>query len=117
MPSAGEVAALGLATTGTGEDPLFSTTESMLGTHTVDALSTRSRMAKPPAMDTITVGGSTSGQSFSPGHGFLGKIVSRIQKWEFINRLELLPDNLELARHSVEHCATASCANLKPPKK
>ena len=79
MPSAGEVAALGLATTGTGEDPLFSTTKSTLGTRTIDASSTRSRTAKLPASDTITVGSSTSGQGFSLGHGFLlipGKIVS-----------------------------------------
>ena len=119
MPTAGEVAALGLATTGTGEDPLSSTTESTLGTRTVDAaLSTRSLTVKSPASD--TVGGSTSGQGFSLGHGFPlipGKIVSRIQKWEFINMSELLPDNLELARRSVEHRATASCVNLKPPKK
>ena len=30
---------------------------------------------------------------------------------------ELLPDNLELARHSAESRSAASCATLKPPKK
>ena len=102
MPSAGEVVALGLATTGTVEDPLSSTTESTLGTPTVDALSTHSITAKSLASD--TVGSSTSGQGFSLSHGFPlipGKIVSRIQKWEFINMSELLPNNLELACRSV----------------
>jgi hypothetical protein len=61
-----------------------------------------------------------SGQGFSLGHGFLlipAKMVSKIQRWEFVNMSELLTDNLELARRSAESRGATLCATLKSPKK
>jgi hypothetical protein len=59
-------------------------------------------------------------QGFSLGHGFPlipAKVVNRIQKWEFINMSELLPDNLELARCSLESRVATSCATKSPKKR
>ena len=125
MPSAGEVASLGLATTGAGEEPLSSSliAETTLGAHTVpgppDMLPTSAPLiGQPSALSSAS--GSTSGQVFSLGHGFPlipAKMVNRIQKWEFVNMSELLPDNLELARRSVESRGATSCATVKSLKK
>ena len=109
MPSAGEVASLGFATTGAGEDPLSSTlsTEATTGIRTIpglqDSLSTSGPLSGNPAASTNT-SGSTSVQGFSLGHGFPlipAEMVAIILKWESINMSELLPDNLELAHHPV----------------
>ena len=118
MPSAGDVASLGLAAAGgsTGEDPLA-------GGHGTDLSS--SLISRVPLPESVKLSASAStdsvsGQGFSLGHGFPlipVKVVNKIQKWEFINMSELLPDNLELARRSAESRGVPSCATLKSPKK
>ena len=115
MPSAGELASLSLvAANAAGEDPLASSTVG----------ETRSILnPSAPALSgesSASSSGSVSCQGFSLGHGFPlipAKVVNKIQKWEFINMSELLPDNLELARRSAESRGTSSCATLKAPKK
>ena len=99
MPSAGEVAALGLAS---AEDSLSSSTPTAEFAKDSRSLSTDLLPAARTA-----VSGSSAAPGFSLGHGFPfipSKIVSKIQKWEFINLSELFPDNLELARRTSRVC-------------
>ena len=120
MPSVGEVAALGIASAGAGEDHLSSvetSRESRAITGLPDALSTSGPLAeKHPA----SASGLAPSQGFSLGHGFPiipAKMVNKLQKWEFVNMSELLPDNLELARRSADSRVATSCATVKSPKK
>ena len=118
MPSAGDVASLGLAAVSgsTGEDPLA-------GGHGTDlsgSLTSRVSLPESVKLSASASTDSVSGQGFSLGHGFPlipAKVVNKIQKWEFINMSELLPDNLELARRSAESRGVPLCATLKSPKK
>ena len=116
MPSAGKLASSGLAAANAGEDPLASSAAGEIrpipSPHPPEPLLSGELSASSS--------GSVSGQGFSLSHGFPlipAKVANKIQKWEFINMSELLPDNLELARHSAESCGTSSCATLKSPKK
>ena len=120
MPSVSEVAALGIASASAGEDPLLSvetSRESRTISGLPDALSASGPLAgKHPA----PASGMASSQGFSLGHGFPlipAKMVIKLQRWEFVNMSELLPDNLELVRHSVDSRGATSCATVKSPKK
>ena len=124
MPSAGEIASLGLASAGSGEDPLSSSTPT---TESDAANGSQSQSTAAPSTTPTASGkpasasGSPATSGFSLGHGFPlipAKLVSKIQKWEFVNLSELLPDNLELARRtSHEPRSTSPCATVKSPKK
>ena len=118
MPSAGDVASLGLAAASgsTGEDPLAGGPGTDLPGSVTSGVPLPGSV-KPSASASTDSG---SGQGFSLGHGFPlipAKVVNKIQKWEFINMSELLPDNLELARRSAESRGVPSCTSLKSPKK
>ena len=57
---------------------------------------------------------------FSLGQGFPlipGKIVSKIEKWEYVSMADLLPDNLELARRSQSEIQRNLSCTAKAPKK
>ena len=113
MPSAGNVASLGLAAASgsTGENPCMD----LPGSFTSGVPLPGS--VKPSASASTD---SVSGQGFSLGHGFPpipAKVVNKIQKWEFINMYELLPNNLELARRSAELQGVPSCTTLKSKKR
>ena len=110
MPSAGE---LGLAAANAGEDPLASTSAS----ETCSAPGLSDSMASGAPLSGKPSASSSGGVS---DHGFpliSVKVVNKIQNWEFINTCmsELLPNNLELARRSVELRGVSSCATLKLP--
>ena len=107
MPSAGELASLGLAAANAGEDPLAS---SAAGEIRPIPNPTSSGAPALSGESSASSSSSVSGQGFSLGHGFpliLAKVVNKIQKWEFINMSELLPDNLELARPSAKSRGTS----------
>ena len=98
MLSAGELVSLGLAAANAGGDPLAS---SAAGEIRPIPNPTSSGALALSGESSASSSGSVSGQGFSLGHGFPlipAKVVNKIQKWEFINMSELLPDNLELAR-------------------
>lgn len=57
---------------------------------------------------------------FSLGHGFPlipGKLVAKIEKWEYVSMADLLPDNLELARRSQSEIQRNLSCTAKAPKK
>ena len=89
MPSASEVASLGLAVAGTpGEDPLSS---SVLATESEPT----GHGTPSPSVDAPTLpgGGSSAAPAFSLGHGFPlipAKLVAKIQRREYVNLSELL---------------------------
>ena len=117
MPSAGELASLGLAALNAGEDPLAS---SAAGEIRPIPIPTSSGTPALSGESSASSSGSVSGQGFSFGNIFpliLAKVVNKIQKWEFIYISEFLPDNLKLARRLAESRGTSSCATLKSPKK
>ena len=117
MRSAGELASLGLTAANAGEDSLAS---SAAGEIRPVPNPTSSGAPALSGESLASSSGSVLGQGFSLGHGFPlipAKVVNKIQKWEFINMSEFLPDNLELARLSAESRGTSSCATLKSPKK
>ena len=80
-----------------------------------------SNVTSVDALTQLPRGGISAAPGFSLGHGFPlipEKLVAKIQRWEYVNLLELLPDNLELARGSLcEHRGSSSCATTKAPKK
>ena len=98
MPLASEVATLGLAAAGTpGEDPLSS---SILATESKPT----GHGTPSPSVDAPILGlegGRSAAPGFLLGHGFPlipAKLIAKIQRWEYVNLSELLPNNLELAR-------------------
>ena len=57
---------------------------------------------------------------FFLGHGFPlipAKLLSKTQKWEYVNMADLLPDNLELARRSQVEVQPSAPCSAKSPKK
>ena len=119
LPLPSEIAALGLqsavSSAPSSEEPIVSTavsgTESSSSGH--DPCSVIYSGQKKSPSEAVPSG-------FSLGHGFPlipGKLVAKIENWEYVSMADLLPDNLELARRSQSEIQQFLSCSAKAPKK